>query len=758
MRPFSTFVALVFSLAPLSLAVAQFANFESPQAHSILVSKDGNRLFAINTPNRELAVFSIADANAPKLEFTVPVGLEPVSLAARSEKEVWVVNHLSNSISVVDLNRKIVIETIPTADAPGDIVFDSESKLAFVSSMKERLVQVFNCSTKKLVKTIPIRGNDPRTLLASKDGKKVWVAVFRSGNKTTIIPHHIAPPPPKPTNGELPPAPKQGIIVRTDDPTWEKQIDFELADEDIFEINTDELKVQRAFKSTGTINFNFAESPTGHLWIANIESLNQNRFEPNLKGHVADNRVTQVSFANENPKAKYIDLNPDVDYKKLPNPESLETAIAQPTDIIFDEKNQRAFVSSFGTDRIAILNFAGAITGRIEVGDGETRTMRGPRALALHPDAKTLYVLNRLSNSVSVIDTEKNAVQTELDLTDPTPQEIKEGRGYLFDARLSGNGTASCATCHIDGDRDGLAWDLGDPNGKMFNSGSNKLHPMKGPLLTQTLRGLAGERIFHWRADRPGLESFNGTFANLLGGKELDEDDMDTFAIYMKSIRFRPNRTVMNELAKRGKEIFQHRLNIGKQDKNTFRCIDCHTKPSGAGTSGFTGLIAQPTKAAQLRGLSQRTVFAPDKSRINGFGFGADGSKPDLLTFLSDTHRFSKINLEDKQALQDFLFSFPTETPSIVGTNFTLLKDNLKGLDIDREQLQKLIAASKQGICELTATGMLKGQIVNLKLDSKSSSFKSNDGKSNYTANQILDALPNHKTIITFLASASIEP
>ena len=141
-------------------------------------------------------------------------------------------------------------------------------------------------------------------------------------------------------------------------------------------------------------------------------------------------------------------------------------------------------------------------------------------------------------------------------MTDPTPDYIREGRGYLYDAKLSDDGTVSCASCHIDGDRDGLAWDLGDPGGELFNNGSaNPLHPMKGALMTQTLRGLSGERIFHWRADRPGLTSFNGT-PNLMGGEKLSEEDVQLFADYMQSIRFGSNPRAMTELAIQGGSYF----------------------------------------------------------------------------------------------------------------------------------------------------------------------------------------------------------
>src|SRR5262249_59402690 len=68
-----------------------------------------------------------------------------------------------------------------------------------------------------------------------------------------------------------------------------------------------------------------------------------------------------------------------------------------------------------------------------------------------------------------------------------------------------------CASCHIFGDFDSLAWDLGNPddgllpNPNPFAIGSGgPFHPMKGPMTTQSLRGLANHGPMHWRGDRTG--------------------------------------------------------------------------------------------------------------------------------------------------------------------------------------------------------------------------------------------------------------
>ena len=41
------------------------------------------------------------------------------------------------------------------------------------------------------------------------------------------------------------------------------------------------------------------------------------------------------------------------------------------------------------------------------------------------------------------------------------------GRPFLYDTSLtSSHGDSACASCHIFGDFDSLAWDLGDPDGQ----------------------------------------------------------------------------------------------------------------------------------------------------------------------------------------------------------------------------------------------------------------------------------------------------
>ena len=124
------FAAVVLSalvLGPAREAQAELPDytlFESGQVRPMAVSPDGSRLFACNTPNATLEIYDVS-ASGLSLLASVPVGLEPVAVAARDDAEVWVVNHLSDSVSVVDvaLDPPRVVRTLLVGDEPRDIVF-----------------------------------------------------------------------------------------------------------------------------------------------------------------------------------------------------------------------------------------------------------------------------------------------------------------------------------------------------------------------------------------------------------------------------------------------------------------------------------------------------------------------------------------------------------------------------------------------------------------------------------------------------------
>ena len=165
--------------------------------------------------------------------------------------------------------------------------------------------------------------------------------------------------------------------------------------------------------------------------------------------------------------------------------------------------------------------------------------------------------------------------------------------------------------------------------------------------------------------------------------------------------------------------------------------------------------MGQSTKVAQLRGLQERSVFDKSGTRVSGFGYGADGSKASLIDFLADSHRFDGISDEEKIALREYLFAFPTETPSVVGMNVTVRRLNVKDERVGRD-LQQMIEGARRGQCQLVIHGLRGGKKFQSVLDPSDEVFRSNDQAAPpLTLEQILEQISQDdgdEEIVSFLA------
>src|ERR1051326_5819939 len=152
--------AFVFAICAGATASAQtgYVNFESPHVSPLAVSPDATRLFAVNTPDNRVEIFNIT-GGAPTAIGGVPVGLEPVSVRPRTNTEIWVVNLLSDSISIVDVTQMNVARTLSTGDEPCDVVFAGGR--AFVTCSQLNIVQVFDLANLSAPPTqVNIAGED----------------------------------------------------------------------------------------------------------------------------------------------------------------------------------------------------------------------------------------------------------------------------------------------------------------------------------------------------------------------------------------------------------------------------------------------------------------------------------------------------------------------------------------------------------------------------------------------------------------------
>ena len=332
------------------------------------------------------------------------------------------------------------------------------------------------------------------------------------------------------------PGPSPALAARAPRPMeWNDEVRLTLPDEDVFAIAVDDLSVTKSFSGVGTILFDMAVQPgTGKLFVTNTDANNLARFEGHgsassstVIGHLHESRVTVIDPEAAGALAvQPVHLNSHIDYGRCceRDPQENDRSFAFPTAGAFSADGQRFYFSALGSDKIGFvsadavgpgfdqqaLRERGAL-GEIWLSDA-VDAPAGPVGLALDAERGRLYVKTHFSNELVVIDTQRDVISSRWRLPTPEPRRLTAGRSVLYNARLtSSHGDSACASCHVFGDFDGLSWDLGDPEGStVTNPGpfasigldDPNFRSNKGPMNTQTLRGMANHGALHWRGDR----------------------------------------------------------------------------------------------------------------------------------------------------------------------------------------------------------------------------------------------------------------
>ena len=414
-------------------------------------------------------------------------------------------------------------EWISLPAEPSDIVVDAAADRAFVSCTGADAVVQINLLVRdgkfhKRYDENTTRGateilgdlqiKSPYFLHLMPDGK-VRVAPLHSGNNTTV------------TNQMFE---NRDHVVKLDsasDPRLNK-----LPDKDLFEIDPAASlldAVRPVQTAVGTILFAHGRNPvSGDYWMLNTEADNANpnkQSEPALKGDFLVNRVTLLGT-----------LRVDVACDGA-SPFTPDTSIGQPFALAFHSSGN-AFVAGLLTNNVTLFDPNGSRKQEIDLPFGSI-----PRGLAIAPATPELLAVYCWGTGRIEVYSTDHGNPTVLSThvggyalsNDPLTADQKEGRRLFFDGTISNPArkNLSCASCHVDGGTDFLAWNL---SGMPFDD--------KGPMVTQTLIGLERVAPFHWRGERT-LEDFNEfAFEGLLGAPdELSATEFAQLKSWLFSLR-----------------------------------------------------------------------------------------------------------------------------------------------------------------------------------------------------------------------------
>jgi hypothetical protein len=301
---------------------------------------------------------------------------------------------------------------------------------------------------------------------------------------------------------------------------------------------------------------------------------------------------------------------------------------------------------------------------------------------------------------------------------------------------------------------DQLAWDLGNPDERRVQNpnpynvniprfGRNtNLHPMKGPMTTQSLRGLTGNGPMHWRGDRTGatrvagqtvedqaFKDFNVAFTGLLGREsQLTAAQMDAFTKFALKLTYPPNPianldNTLTTVQAQGQTVY----NTVTSDTIT-TCNGCHVVNPTAKRFGTDGTMAiegpgvdEDMKIPHLRNMYQKVGMFGENTQltnvtsvgdqIRGFGFDNSGASGTVAKFLSAA--VFTLSATQRSQVEQFVLAMNSEMNPVVGQQVTVTPTNATQSDISG-RLNLLVArarvTSPRAECELIAKGVISNQ------------------------------------------------
>ena len=717
--------------------------FLSPHVRPL--ARVGDTVLVANTPADTVDVI---DVESRRVVRRIPVGIQPVSVVARPDgREVWVANHVSDSVSVIDTapgspTRFRVVATIQDIDPlslatrfdePVGIAFAGDSK-AYVALSSTDRIAVVDAAARRVVKTIPIPAQDPRAIVV-RDGR-LYVAAFESHNRTQLSGGRGIP---------------DGDLVTFD--AWEHSIRHnnvlslghvvdvvkhpDVPDRDLFVFDTATDEPVEVVDGIGTLLYGVAVDATGRVFVAQTDARNDANGRAGTRKHgLAElenrpflNRITVVT-PGEPPRP--IDLEP------LPPEHPAEgEALATPFAIAVSDDGRTVVATAAGSDTVFTVDVeSGAVLGRVAVG-------AWPDGLELECDPSgapaRAWVLSGLAGEVSLVDLADRAaprIAGTVSLVDPSGDVARRGRIAFHTARASTTRTFSCASCHPDGNTDQLLWVLATP----LVSGGEQIMPRS----TMPCRGLRGTAPFHWdgipgdpygginsasvhapvaptaAAGDPRAATRHLVDGSLAGtmrrvgddgvndegkGGRLSSAERDALAEFLLDIPYppAPGRSATNALsraARDGMRLFHVEGDRDPSKPQPNVCGDCHRLPHLVSTNTPGSGMDAPT----WRGAQDRWLILP-QGRLNIIDFDFFRDIAARGTPERDVWRLSWGGRERFDPVWDMVLEASTGFVGAFGRQVTLDRTTA-GERTTRDLVVALASAAAEGTIELRGEGV----------------------------------------------------
>ena len=374
-------------------------------------SPDGRILAVANTAQGRVHIFNLVEQE----EYEVAVGKSPVALALHPSKNtLFTLNMGSNDVSVVDLNARKLVASIPVGSQPIAMVFNNRTNRIFVSNVASANVSVIDSVSLKVIKEIPV-GKQPGSLAYDPVGGSVFVANNADGTVSIIAPDLTVK-----TLDLKSPAYYQGA------PLW---LYYDRITNRLFIMNQSAAKYfiydnreERILKEGKT-----------DIW------------PKQLMGAQEGNRVFIRHFEAPILMLDLVSLQEERILEDVGIAEQKTAYFSSPQSIAVDEDANKIYVSNVGSGTITVID------GKTHKPTTVIPVAQTPQVISLNPKTKKLYVSSSVDNIVTVIDTKDPSYSQKTIAVGKMPRTVNtnEVSNKIYVSN-SGDGTVSV----IDGKRD----------------------------------------------------------------------------------------------------------------------------------------------------------------------------------------------------------------------------------------------------------------------------------------------------------------
>jgi len=479
-------------------------------------SRDGSRLYVVCEDDDSLLALNI---RTKQVVSRVKVGHKPQDVAVSPDGSIlYVSNQWSDSVSEIDATTFRVRRTLKTGWGPIGLTTDQSGKVLYVANSISNDVSVMDLGKGSEIKRLPA-WRSPHYVTLSRDGHFIYV-----GN----ILGHLGPP-------NEPPVSELTVI------------------------DAHKQTVAERIEVPGVLEFrHIAQAPPaqgGYFLVPFMRPKNLNPLIQVSDGWILTHGMLVVQPGKSGICTTQVLLD------------DMDAYYAGTNGVAFTPDGKYALVTSSEADVVTLIDTAKLnqrlkripalqLMNRLDSAetfvDRRLSTGANPTAVVIAPDGRQAYVVNRLDDSLTVIDIAHERVQGKILLGGPSElSQLRRGERLFHSARFCFQGQFACFTCHPDNHIDGVAWNLETPQ-----LGRDR-------VANRTLRGVAETAPFKWNGHNPDLETQCGPrIAKFLFHSEgFSSTELADLVAFVKSIPLSPNRHLASDgeltpSQERGKEIF----------------------------------------------------------------------------------------------------------------------------------------------------------------------------------------------------------